>query len=52
MIPKIIFCNKCHQRVKVPIIASGVKVQVETGFITLECKCGQKMKLKTKKQEA
>lgn len=52
MIPKIIFCPKCHKIINVPKIAG--QINVLSGFITIECgdkKCGGKVKLKTEKQK-
>jgi hypothetical protein len=48
MLPKCVFCPKCHKRINVPKLASNIKV--ETGFITIECvdkNCKGKVKLKT-----
>ncbi len=48
IIPKYVFCPKCHKRINVPKIAGEIKIEV--GYFTLECidkKCSGKVKIKT-----
>lgn len=45
MIPKVVFCPKCHKKVNVPKIAGQVTV---LGDIKVECTCGNKIKINSK----
>ncbi len=46
MIPKIVYCNKCHKPIQVPKIAG--QINVACGFVTIECgNCKNKVKVKT-----
>ena len=52
MIPKVLFCPKCKNIIRVPKIAG--QIQTVNG-ITIECGqkgCKGKVKIKTEKQEA
>ena len=50
MIPKIVYCPRCHRPVQVPKIAG--QINVASGFVTIECgSCKTKVKVKTEKCE-